>query len=155
MTNQNIPQDPPPPPPSPRSRNGNGKLTAAGVLQHIQGGLFGIGGLYLFSASQSGIGELADDLTGGALTFIALLLIGIAIALIWIAVLCIKGRKGGWVTTVVFQSIFVVLSVIGLLGALSEGNADGGGLVVTAYCGVALFLAVKGGKELSQPSQQM
>ena len=145
-----LPNPTPIPPPPARSRPGNSRLTAAGVLQHIQGGLFGILGIWLFSASQSGIGEIADDLTGGALTFIALLLIGAAIALIWVAVLCIKGRRGGWITTVVFQSIFIVISLLGVIGSISEGTSAGGGIITTAYCGIALGLSWTGGKQLSR-----
>ncbi len=152
MTDMNPLPQPTNLPPPPNARRGNGKLTAAGILQLIQGAFVGLVGLWLFSASQSGIGEIADDLTGGTLTFVAVLLIGISIALIWVAVMCIRGRKGGWVTTVVFQSIFLASSVLGLIGSPSEGDSAGG-LVVIAYCGVALGLSISGGRELSKRFQ--
>lgn len=144
---------PPPPPPnggpsaSPLIRRGNGKLTGAGVLQIIQGALSGILGLWLFSVSQSEIGGFVDDLSGGAFTFAAVVMVAIAVALIWMSVLCIKARKGGWVTTVVFQSLFVVFGVIGLIGASSEGNPVGGSVFTIVYCGIALYLAASGGQQ--------
>jgi hypothetical protein len=131
-------------------RRGNGKLTAAGVLQIIQGALSGIFGLWLFSVTQSEVGGFVDDLAGGSLTFVAVLLVAIAVALIWVSVLCIKGRKGGWVTTVVFQSIFTFFTLIGLLGASSEDGSVGGGVLSTAYCAIALILAWSGGKQASR-----
>lgn len=147
---------PPPPPPgaasassivSPALRSGNGKLTGAGVLQIIQGALSGILGLWLFSVTQSEVGGFVDDLSGGSLTFIAVVMVAVAVVLIWMSVLCIKARKGGWVSTVVFQSIFVALGALGLVGAASEGEPVGGAVITIVYCGIALILAATGGKQ--------
>lgn len=147
---------PPPPPPSPNQsagmppvaqRRGNGRLTAAGVLQIIEGALTVIAALWMFSVTQSEIGGFADDLTGGSITFVAALLLALGIALIWTAILCIKARKGGWVSVVVFQSIFGVLAILGVFGAASEGSPVGGGVFSAAYCGIAVFLAATGGKQ--------
>ena len=132
---------------APVVRRGNGMLTGAGVLQIIQGALFGIIGLWLFSVTQSDVGGFVDDLSGGSITFAAVLMVGLAVALIWVAVLCIKARKGGWVTTVVFQSIFVFFGVFGVAGAQSEGESVGGAVVVLAYCAITLFLAASGGRQ--------
>lgn len=134
---------PPPPPPKSGQRQGNGKLTTAGVLQIIQGAFTAIIGLWFFSVSQSELGGFADDLTGGSITFIAIILLIFGGALIWTAVLCIKARKGGWVTVIVFQSIFLLGSLSGL------ANPDGAGqaIVGAAYCGTALFCAISGGKQ--------
>jgi len=140
----------PPPPPAPSmslkaTNTGNGRLTASGVLQIIEGALFAIFSLWLFSITQSQIGEFADDLTGGTITFLAVILLILSIALIWTAVMCIKARKGGWVSVVVFQSIFGVLSVLGIIGSAAEGNPAAGSVFVAAYCGIGVFLAVTGG----------
>lgn len=131
------------PPPSPGRAGGNGKLTAAGILQIIQGALAGIIGLWLFTVTQSDLGNAVDDLSGGSVTFAAVLCLAIAAALIWVAVLCIKGRKGGWVTVIVFQSIFL----LGGLSNLSNPEGPSNAFVTIAYCGTALFLAISGGKE--------
>ncbi len=128
-------------------RRGNGKLTGAGVLQIIQGSLSGIIGLWLFSVTQSEVGGFVDDLSGGSLTFMAVIMVAVAVVLIWMSVLCIKARKGGWVTTVVFQSIFVAFGVLGFIGAASEGNPVGGAVITIVYCGIALYLAAAGGKQ--------
>ena len=117
------------------------------MLQIIQGALSGIIGLWLFSVTQSEVGGFVDDLSGGSLTFMAVIMVAVAVVLIWMSVLCIKARKGGWVTTVVFQSIFVAFGVLGLIGAASEGNPVGGAVITIVYCGIALFLAVTGGKQ--------
>lgn len=121
--------------------SGNGQLTAAGVLQIIEGAVTAIVGLWLFSVTQSTIGGIADDLSGGTLTFIAILCLVMAAALIWTAILCIKGRKGGWVTVIVFQSIF---TIFWLLGFVSEPS--GGIVLPLAYCGSALYCAIVGGR---------
>ena len=137
----------PPPPPMgmsmPAQRQGNGKLTAAGVLQIIEGALMAIIGIWLFAVSQSDIGGFADDITGGSITFGAILFLIFAVALIWTASMCIKARKGGWVTVIVFQSIFL----LGSLSGLSNSDGAGGALVGVAYCGTALFCAISGGKQ--------
>jgi hypothetical protein len=149
---------PPPPVPTPNVappvqaaapvvRRGNGKLTGAGVLQIIQGALSAIIGLWLFSVTQSEVGGFVDDLSGGSLTFMAVIMVAIGVALIWVAILCIKARKGGWVTTVVFQSIFTFFGVLAVIGASSEGNPVGGAVITVVYCGIALFLAASGGKQ--------
>jgi hypothetical protein len=104
-------------------------------------------GLWLFSVTQSDFGGFVDDLSGGTFTLVAIVMIGIAVALIWIAILCIKARKGGWVTTVVFQSIFTFFGVLAVFGSLSEGDPVGGAVFTVVYCGIALFLAAKGGKQ--------
>ena len=129
------------PPPRGQAR-GNGKLTAAGILQIIQGAIAAIFGLWLFTVTQSDLGGAVDDLSGGSVTFAALLLLVFAGALIWTAVLCLKGRKGGWVTVIVFQSIFV----LGSLGGLSDPEGQGSAIVSIAYCGAALYLAISGGR---------
>lgn len=131
-----------PPPPQGQPR-GNGKLTAAGVLQIIEGGIAAIIGLWLFTVTQSELGGAVDDLSGGSLTFAAVLCLVFAAALIWTAVLCIKARKGGWVTVIVFQSIFL----LGSLSNLSNANGADGAIVSIVYCGAALFLAISGGKQ--------
>jgi hypothetical protein len=122
-------------------------LTGAGVLQIIQGAFSAIIGLWLFSVTQSEVGGFVDDLSGGTLTFAAVMMLGVGVVLIWVAVLCIKARKGGWVTTVVFQSIFTAVGVLAISGASSEGEPVGGAVVMAVYCGIALFLAIKGGKQ--------
>jgi len=141
----------PPPPPAPSmslkaTNTGNGRLTASGVLQIIEGALSAIFSLWFFSITQSQIGEFADDLTGGTITFLAAILLILSIALIWTAVMCIKARKGGWVSVVVFQSIFGVLSVLGIIGSAAEGTPAAGTVFVAAYCGIGVYLAVTGGK---------
>jgi hypothetical protein len=144
---------PPIPGPSvtgPVVRRGNGKLTGAGVLQIIQGALSAIVGLWLFSVTQSEVGGFVDDLSGGSLTFMAVIILVVGVALIWVAILCIKGRKGGWITTVVFQSIFTFFGVLAVIEASSEGNPVGGSVVTVVYCGIALFLAASGGKQTSR-----
>lgn len=133
--------------PPPVQRRGNGKLTAGGVLQIIEGALTAIVALWLFAVTQSDIGGFADDLTGGSITFMAVILLILAVALIWTGALCIKARKGGWVTVVVFQGIFTAFSVIGILGSASNDAPIGGGLISAAYCGTALYLAASGGKQ--------
>jgi len=132
-----------PPPLSPGRAGGNGKLTSAGVLQIIQGALAAILGLWLFTVTQSDLGGAVDDLSGNSVTFAAAICLGFAAALIWTAVLCIKGHKGGWVTVIVFQSIFL----LGGLSNLSNPDGMGNAFVTIAYCGAALFLAISGGKE--------
>lgn len=132
---------------APVVRRGNGMLTGAGVLQIIQGALSGIFGLWLFSVTQSEVGGFVDDLSGGSLTFMAVILVAIAVVLIWVSVMCIKARKGGWVTTVVFQSLFTFFGVLAVLGASSEGEPVGGAVLTVVYCGIALFLAASGGKK--------
>lgn len=149
MSDQGLPPPgtgayPPPPPSStPGHRRGNGKLTAAGVLQIIEGSLVAIVGIWLFAVSQSDIGGFADDLTGGSITFGAFLFLIFGVALIWTAILCIKARKGGWITVIVFQSLFL----LGSLGGLSSSDGAGGALVAIAFCGSALFLAISGGRQ--------
>ena len=138
----------PPPPPLgsasvPAQRRGNGKLTAAGVLQIIQGALASIIGIWLFSVTQSDVGGFLDDVSGGSLTFAAVIVLVIGVALIWTAVLCIKARKGGWVTVIVLQSIFL----LGSLGGLGNSDGAGGAIFGIAYCGAALFCAISGGKQ--------
>lgn len=116
-------------------------------MQIVQGGLFAIFGLWLFSVTQSEIGGLVNDLSGGALTSVAVFLLAMAGVLIWIGAWCIKARKGGWVTTVVFQSIFVAFILLGLANSGSDGGSAGSSVLILAYCGLTLGLALSGGKK--------
>lgn len=102
-----------------------------------------LGGVWLLWAVSTDSDEWFDDMSGGSITSVAIVCFGFAAALILVAMACIKGRKGGWVTVIVFQSIFLLSSLNGLSNPEGTGNA----IVSIAFCGTALYLAIAGGRE--------
>lgn len=119
----------------------DGKLVAAGVITIIQSVLAIIAGLLLLVVSQSDVGRFADSLTGGALTFISLVVLIIGIVGLIAGINACRGRSWARILVIVLQSITVLFTLISL-GSGDEGA--GGSVVSLAVAGTALVLAVLG-----------
>lgn len=119
------------------TKSADGRLMAAGVMTIIQGSIAAIFGLWFFSLSQSDGGEIVDDLSGGAITAVALIVLALAAALLAAGIGSVRGRTWGRITTIVLEAIFVALTLLGLSGS---GDA-GGAIVPLVYCGIVLGLA--------------
>ncbi len=124
--------------PSTSKASTDGKLIAAGIMTIIQGALSALAGIWLISLSQSGIGRLADEFSGGALTAIALVVLALAGALLTGGVGAVRGRNWGRILIIVLQAIFLVLVVLAIVD--SPDDAAGATFYVI-YCGVVLALA--------------
>ena len=96
--------------PRPTTATG-GRLIAAGVMTIIEAVLALIFGLWMFSLTTSAVGGLADDLTGGALTFVALLVLVIGAALLTSGIGSCKGRNWARITVIVLHAIAAVIFV--------------------------------------------
>lgn len=127
-------------------KSANGKLIAAGVMEIIQGALGIIFGLWLLSLSQNGIIQFIDGAAGGAITLIAIIMLVIGGSGLAAAIGCLKGRPWGIITTIVLQSIGLVLFFVGLVNGGNDGN-PGGALVAVAYIVTVLGLAIAGMKQ--------
>ena len=108
----------------------------------IQASITLIVGLFIFSVSQSdGVFGWLDDVSGGTITFIALITLGMGAGLLWTGIGTIKNRSWARIATIVLQSIFTVLI---LVGAVSGDGSASGALVPLIWAGTILGLAIAG-----------
>lgn len=135
----------PPPPPSnqsPVAVKRDGKLIASGIMMIIQASITLIVGLFFFSVSQSdGVVGWLNDVSGGTITFIALITLAMGTGLLWTGIGTIKNRGWARIATIVLQSIFTVLI---LVGAVSGDGSASGALVPLIWAGTILGLAIAG-----------
>lgn len=117
----------------------DGKLIAAGVITIVQAVLTLIAGIFVISVAQSEVGRLADDLSGGVVTFIGLIVLGIGVTLLVAGINTCRGRNWARILVIVLQAIFIVLT----LGSLA-GDGAGGVVIGLLISGSALILAVLG-----------
>lgn len=129
-----------------------GRLVAAGVMTIIEASLMLILGLWMFSLSNSTVGGIADDLTGGALTFITLLITGIGVTLLAAGVGSCRGRHWARITVVVLHGIgaafFLIAAVSGgtsdpspSYNGTAESSPVGGFVVALLWFGTIILLA--------------
>ena len=142
-----MPPPPPPmtPPPAPAPQSGgvpakDGRLTAAGVMMIVQAALVLIVGLWMFSVTTSTVGGALDDMSGGTITFLAILVLAIGGGLLTVGIATVRQRNWGRVTTIVLESI----ALLGIVINIAQGKVAGGTVVSIAWVGAMLYLAVKG-----------
>ena len=138
---------PPPPiaPPTPAPQSGgvpakDGRLTAAGVMMIVQAALLLIVGLWLFSVTTSDVGGAVDNLSGGTLTFLAILVLIIGGGLLTVGIATVRQRNWGRITTIVIEA----LSALAILSNIVQGKVAGGTVIPVAWVGAMLYLAIKG-----------
>jgi hypothetical protein len=103
----------------------SGKLIAAGVMTLLEAGILLLVGLWLLSVSTSDVGGFVDDVSGGAITFAALLVLAMGGGLLAAGVGSCKGLNWGRMMVIVLHGIGLALLVIGLLGSAGDsGSSD-------------------------------
>lgn len=125
----------------------DGKLIAAGVITIVQAVLILLGGLLTLIMAQSEIGRLADQLSGGLVTFIGLFLLGVGASVMIAGINTCRGRSWARILVIVLQSIFVLLVLV----SLADPDAVGGALIGLVISGAALLLAALGKPRPSSP----
>lgn len=123
--------------PAPRT---DGKLIAAGVITIVQAALLLLAALLTLTLAQSEIGRLADDISGGVVTFIGLFLLGVGATVLIAGINTCRGRNWARILVIVLQSIFILLTV----ASLTDPDAVGGAVIGLAICAAALILAALG-----------
>lgn len=123
--------------PAPRT---DGKLIAAGVITIVQAALLLLAALLTLTLAQSEIGRLADDVSGGVVTFIGLFLLGVGATVLIAGINTCRGRNWARILVIVLQSIFILLTV----ASLTDPDAVGGAVIGLAICAAALILAALG-----------
>ncbi len=118
----------------------NGKLRAAGIMAIVQSSFILLIGLWIVSVAQSDIGQVVDSFSGGSLTFIGILFLAVGGGVLAAAIGSVRSRPWGRITLIVFESIFTLIMVAGL----TQGDANGGGVLVLLYTGTVLGLAIAG-----------
>lgn len=134
---------------APSATTTNAMLVAASVMQLVEGIIGAIVGLWLLAVAQSTLGGLIDDISGGAVTTLGLVIMAFSAGLIVLSVQCMRRRRGAWITTVVFQSIVVVFVVLAFVSALGDSSGDSGAgaaVLPLLYSGAILGLAIVGGR---------
>lgn len=128
-----------PPAIAPTGSNGasQGRLRAAGIMGIVQASLALLVGLWIMSVAQSDAGELLDSISGGTLTFIGVLMLAIGGGVLTAGIGSVRGRPWGRITLIVFESIFLLLLIIGL----ANGSEGGGAVLSLLYTGTVLGLA--------------
>ena len=114
-----------------------GRLRAAGIMGIVQASLALLVGLWIMSVAQSDAGEFLDSISGGTLTFLGVLMLAIGGGVLTAGIGSVRGRSWGRVTLIVFESIFLLLLIIGL----ANGDSGGGTVVAVLYTGTVLGLA--------------
>ena len=112
---------------------------AAGIMMIIQAAVTTLVGLWLFSVTTSDIGDSVDNLSGGTITFAAIVVTLLGLGMLWTGIGSVRGRGWARITTIVLQSIFVVLTLVGLT---QGGNNAGGAIIPIAWGGTILGLAI-------------
>jgi hypothetical protein len=139
-------QMPPPPPPATSGQTStgvatkDGRLTAAGVMMIIQSALVLIVGLWLLSVTTSDVGGALNDLSGGTITFLAILALLVGGGLLTVGIATVRQRNWGRVTTIVLEAI----AAVGVLANIVNGKFNGGTVVSIVWVGSMLYLAIKG-----------
>jgi hypothetical protein len=124
----------------PAKRGSSGLLIAAGVMMLIQAAIVLIIGLWAFSLIESDTGRDFNDYTGNALRIAAAIITGLGVALLIAGIGTVRSRTWGRIITIVLQSIFVALTLIGMVNSRNGGGA----ILPLAWGGTILGLAIAG-----------
>jgi hypothetical protein len=130
------------------NRPSGATVITAGVIQIVQASLFILLGLVLifvadalngaFNDVESGSGVSTDAgkaVTGVAIA-IGLLIVLFAVFMIVLAALAMRRQRWAAITSIVLQSIAIVLSLVGL----AQGNGGGGGDVLFLLASIAVIV---------------
>ena len=138
--------DLPPPPPTAtdnmpsQGKSRDGKATAAGVLVVIQGALWLIGGLFLLSFRTSDLGSWADDIAGGVITFLTILVLLIGAACLWTGISLLRSKRWARITAIVIGGIDLLMTI----PAFASADGIGSGLIGLIWSVAIIYLAAAG-----------
>lgn len=130
----------PPPPPSTGSTahaGRSGKTTAAGVLVIIQGAVWLLMALALLSFRTSAIGSIFDDLAGGILTLVTIVVFAIGGGCLWTGISLLRLKSWARITAIVIGAIDLLISILTLVSP--DGVASG--LVMVIWSGAIIYLS--------------
>jgi len=115
---------------------------AAGFMMIIQAAATVLIGLWLFTVTtsdlgDSDLGDRVESLSGGAVTFLAIVFTLFGLGILWTGIGAVRGRGWARITTIVLQSIFLVLTTF----LLPRGGSV---IIPLAWGATVLGLAIAG-----------
>ena len=128
----------PPPVTAPPGRSRNGKATAAGVLLIIQGAVWLIGGIALLSFRTSDLGSWADDIAGGIITFLTIMVLLVGVLCLWVGISVLKCRNWARITGIVIGG----LDLLACLPSFTSSDGITSGIVGVVWSGAIIYLSV-------------
>lgn len=129
---------PPPPPNGNNNQQGrSGKTTAAGVLVVIQGAVWLLMAIALLSFRTSAIGSIFDDLAGGILTLVTIVVFLIGAGCLWTGISLLRSKSWARITAIVIGAIDLLISIITVVSP--DGVATG--LIMVIWSGAIIYLS--------------
>lgn len=129
---------PPPPPNGNNDQQGrSGKTTAAGVLVVIQGAVWLLMAIALLSFRTSAIGSIFDDLAGGILTLVTIVVFLIGTGCLWTGISLLRSKSWARITAIVIGAIDLLISIITVVSP--DGVATG--LIMVIWSGAIIYLS--------------
>jgi len=128
---------PPPPNGSNNQPGRSGKTTAAGVLVVIQGAVWLLMAIALLSFRTSAIGSIFDDLAGGILTLVTIVVFLIGGGCLWTGISLLRSKSWARITAIVIGAIDLLISIITVVSP--DGVATG--LIMVIWSGAIIYLS--------------
>ena len=129
---------PPPPPNGNNNQQGrSGKTTAAGVLVVSQGAVWLLMAIALLSFRTSAIGSIFDDLAGGILTLVTIVVFLIGAGCLWTGISLLRSKSWARITAIVIGAIDLLISIITVVSP--DGVATG--LIMVIWSGAIIYLS--------------
>lgn len=129
-----------------RRRRSNGHVIAAGVMEMVQAALALLFGVVLLVIPPDELDQSYTSAERPGLVVVGVVLVVLALALLAAGIGCLRAAQWGIVTTIVLQSLALLVNVASLFGA----GPGGGATLGLGYVGVVLGLAISGLKRVNQ-----